>query len=190
MKRPISIKYSIVIVLVIFFLEGVVSFIDNPKLEKEILTEFENLILGDFEENTSTSSAIVKRVIDADTVELESGQKVRYIGIDSPETKHPTKSVECFGQEASLKNKELVEGKQVILQKDVSEVDRYGRLLRYVYVNSENEEKIFVNEFMVKEGYAKVSTFPPDIKYQDVFLEAESLARQENKGLWGFNCDT
>lgn len=125
----------------------------------------------------------VTRVIDGDTVELETGQKVRYIGIDTPETVSPSKPVQCFGKEASNKNKELVLGKQVRLEKDVSETDKYGRLLRYVWIGD-----ILINEVLVREGYAQSSTYPPDIKYQDKFLEAQRLAKEENKGLWSA-CD-
>jgi len=125
------------------------------------------------------SEFFVVRVIDGDTIELESGQKVRYIGIDTPEIHHPTKSVECFGEQAAEKNRALVEGKLVKLEKDVSEVDRYGRLLRYVYVDG-----VMVNELLVREGYARASSYPPDIKHQDLFREAESQAQQAGAGLW------
>jgi|GEM_PF-2065202 len=121
----------------------------------------------------------VTKVIDGDTIQIETGEKVRYIGIDTPETVHPSKPVECFGKEATAKNKELVEGKTVRLEKDISETDKYGRLLRYVYVGD-----IFVNLELVKEGYAVSSTYPPDVKYQDRFLEAQQEAREKQKGLW------
>ena len=121
----------------------------------------------------------VVRVVDGDTIEIEGGQTVRYIGIDTPETVHPQKTVECFGREASNKNKELVEGKFVQLEKDVSETDKYGRLLRYVYANG-----VFVNELLVKEGFAHASSYPPDIKYQDLLNSAQKEARSHNKGLW------
>ena len=121
----------------------------------------------------------VTRVVDGDTIEIEGGQTVRYIGIDTPETVHPQKTVECFGREASNKNKELVEGKFVQLEKDVSETDKYGRLLRYVYADG-----VFVNELLVKEGFAHASSYPPDIKYQDLINSAQEEARSHNKGLW------
>lgn len=127
---------------------------------------------------------LVVRVIDGDTIELETGEKVRYIGIDTPETKHPSVDIECYGKEASDKNKELVEGKGVRLEKDVSETDKYNRLLRYIYIDN-----IFVNEYLVKEGFAKSSSYPPDIKHQDQLKEAEKYARENNKGLWGEICN-
>src|SRR3989338_2673862 len=79
-------------------------------------------------------ASVVARVIDGDTIELETSEKVRYIGVDAPETVHPKKSAQCFGREASKRNTDLAEGKLERLVKDVSETDRYGRLLRYVYL--------------------------------------------------------
>jgi len=133
---------------------------------------------------TDKQTVKVIRVIDGDTIEIEDGQKVRYIGIDTPETVDPRKSVECFGQEASDKNKELVEGKEVELEKDVSETDKYGRLLRYIWIGD-----LLINEFLVQEGYAQSSSYPPDVKYQGRFDEAERKAREEGKGLWGEICN-
>jgi micrococcal nuclease len=133
---------------------------------------------------TADSLVKVTRVLDGDTVELETGQKVRYIGINTPETVDSRKTVQCFGKEASSKNKELVEGKKVRLEKDVSETDKYGRLLRYVYVGD-----IFVNDYLVREGYAYATSYPPDVKYQDQFKKASEEAQKENKGLWG-SCGT
>lgn len=133
----------------------------------------------------STASAKAKdtikvtKVVDGDTIELEGGQKVRYIGIDTPETVDPNKKVQCYGKEASDKNKSLVEGKEVKLVKDVSETDKYGRLLRYVYVGD-----TFVNDYLVRQGYANASSYPPDVKYQDQFTKAEKEARDNNRGLW------
>lgn len=124
-------------------------------------------------------SVKVARVIDGDTIEIEGGRTVRYIGIDTPETVHPQKAVQCFGREASNKNKELVEGKFVQLEKDISEVDKYGRLLRYIYVDG-----IFVNELLVKEGFAHASSYPPDVKYQDLLNSAQKEAQSQNMGLW------
>ncbi len=121
----------------------------------------------------------VVKVIDGDTIKIETGEVVRLIGIDAPETVHPSKSVACFGKESSEKAKEVLGESLVRLEKDVSEKDKYGRLLRYVWKGG-----LLVNELLVREGYATVSTYPPDVKYQDRFLEAQRLAREENRGLW------
>src|SRR3990167_3864625 len=127
----------------------------------------------------------VVKVIDCDTIELESGQKVRYIGIDTPELHHTKKKLECFGKEARDKNKQLVEGKLVRLEKDISETDKYWRLLRYVYVSTTaSPSGEFVNDLLVREGYAYASTFPPDVKFSDHFRILEGDARKNLKGLW------
>jgi len=129
--------------------------------------------------NPNIVTAKVVNVVDGDTFKIESGETVRMIGIDTPETVHPSKPAQCYGKEASSKTQDLLEGKEIKLEKDVSEKDKYGRLLRYVYVG-----EIFVNEYLVKEGFAVSSSYPPDIKYQDKFVEAQRKAREENKGLW------
>ena len=155
----------------------IITLINNPTL---------NQILGIKSTPTVSpnqideSNVVVTKVIDGDTIEIEGGIKVRYIGIDTPETVDPNRPIGCFGQEASNKNKELVLGKQVRLEKDISNTDKYGLLLRYVYVCD-----IFVNEYLIKAGYAKVSTYPPDVKYQELFLKSEQAARNNNYGLWG-----
>ncbi len=120
--------------------------------------------------------ALVVRVIDGDTVELEGGERLRYIGMDTPES---TTQHECFGEEATARNRDLVEGHVVALETDVSDRDRFGRLLRYVYVDG-----VMVNELLVLEGYANASSFPPDVKYQERFLAAEAAAREAIAGLW------
>jgi len=128
-------------------------------------------------------SAEVLRVIDGDTIEVSINgdtYRVRYIGIDTPETRHPEKPVEWMGPEAAAHNEQLVAGKTVILEKDVSETDKYGRLLRYVWVGD-----LMVNAELVRLGYAQVSTYPPDVKYQDLFLELQREAREAERGLWG-----
>lgn len=133
---------------------------------------------------TTNFGSLVAKVIDGDTIEIEGGQRVRYLGMDTPETVDPRKPVQCFGKEAKNKNKELVEGKRVILEKDISETDKYGRLLRYVYLPLETGELLFVNDFLIREGYAKVLTIPPDVKFAEQFLEAQRQARERSLGLW------
>jgi micrococcal nuclease len=127
--------------------------------------------------------AQVVRVVDGDTIHVQiAGREytVRYIGIDTPETVAPGRPVECYGPEASRRNRELVQGRQVMLEKDVSETDRFGRLLRYVWVDGQ-----MVNALMVAEGYASAATFPPDVKYAELFVRLEAEARANNRGLWG-----
>ncbi len=121
----------------------------------------------------------VKRVVDGDTILLANDERVRYIGINTPETKHPHKPVERFGKEAYEFNKRLVEKKWVRLEFDIEKRDKYGRLLAYVYL-----EDIFVNAKLVEEGYAQIYTFPPNIKHQELFIKLQREARESDRGLW------
>ena len=122
----------------------------------------------------------VERVVDGDTIQIETGEKVRYIGVNTPEAVDPRRRVQCFGKEASEFNRNLVAGRRVRLVKDVSERDKYGRLLRYVYL----EDGTFVNLKIVQTGFAYAATFPPDVKYSQMFVEAARKAREEGRGLW------
>jgi len=124
---------------------------------------------------------IVTRVIDGDTIELGNGEKVRYIGVDTPELHHPQKKVERFAREAYQANQKMVKNRKVRLEFDVQQKDRYGRLLAYVYT----DDGIMVNEWLVASGYARVATFPPNLRFADRFLQLEKEARQQNIGLWG-----
>lgn len=126
--------------------------------------------------------ARVTRVIDGDTVEAAyRGQNVdvRLIGIDTPETVHPSQPVGCLGKEASAFTTRQLSGARVRLELDVERTDRYGRLLAYVWVGDE-----LFNEQIVSKGFAKVSTYPPNVKYEDRFLRAQRQARSNNRGLW------
>lgn len=121
----------------------------------------------------------VVRVVDGDTIVIDGDIRVRYIGIDTPELGNDKTVHDCYAEAAKQKNQELVEGKMVRLEKDVSEKDRHGRLLRYVY-----QDSVFVNEDLVQQGYAKAATFPPDVRYSDYFLKLQTTAREEKRGLW------
>jgi len=121
-------------------------------------------------------TAIVTRVIDGDTIIIDTGQKVRYIGIDAPEL-HPER--EDYGKVAWRVNRHLVEGKEVRLERDVSDTDQYGRLLRYVYV-----DEIFVNAELVRLGLAEAKAYPPDTKNQKYLEKLEMVARESGRGMW------
>lgn len=134
-----------------------------------------------------TTTGLVVDVVDGDTIKVEVGgtvYTVRYIGIDTPETVHPTQPVEWMGPEASAANEVLVAGEEVVLEKDVSETDQFGRLLRYVWLEQPTGW-LLVNLELVRLGFANSSTYPPDVAYQNLFLEAESDARDASAGLWG-----
>ena len=123
----------------------------------------------------------VVRVVDGDTIEVDGGRKVRLIGVNTPETVDPRKAVQCYGHEASDYTKSLLEGTAVRLVKDISDTDKYGRLLRYVYM----EDGTFVNLTLVAGGYAQVNTYPPDVAHAREYQAAQAEARQAGRGLWG-----
>jgi micrococcal nuclease len=134
----------------------------------------------------SLTPATVTRVVDGDTIRVEmDGEefRVRYIGIDTPETVDPRRPVQCFGHDASERNRQLVEGKIVGLEKDVSDTDAFGRLLRYVWVGDQ-----MTNAALVEEGFALASTYPPDVRYADQFASLQAQARENVRGLWGEAC--
>jgi micrococcal nuclease len=124
----------------------------------------------------------VIRVVDGDTIHVRLGtrvEKVRYIGIDTPEVHHPTKGEQPGGREASAVNSTLVSGRIVRLETDVQTRDRYGRLLAYVWVGD-----TMVNAELVRRGYAQIMTVPPNVRHQALFLELQREARQHGEGLW------
>lgn len=183
-RRDIYLIVAVVLTLVSYFF-GKPDIQPNSIDTAKIVIKPTPLVLSATE---SASIFKVKRVIDGDTIEIDNGQKIRYIGIDTPETVSPGKEIDCFAREASDKNKELVLGREVRLEKDVSDTDRYGRLLRYVYTKGpdlpEGIEWILVNDLLVREGYAQASTYPPDVKYQNLFLESQRYAKENGLGLW------
>jgi micrococcal nuclease len=146
-----------------------------------------------FGRNYDYNNILIRRVIDGDTFQLEDGKRVRLIGIDTPEIYFSKKiyqqaerlhrdieTVKILGRKATQFSKKLVEGKRVRLEFDVEKYDKYGRLLAYIYL----KDGTFVNEEIVRQGYALVLTIPPNVKYKDVFLKAQRQARRNNRGLW------
>lgn len=129
--------------------------------------------------------AVIKRVIDGDTVELESGERVRLIGVDTPESVKPAAPVECLAKEASAYTREYLEGKRVGLERDISDRDRFGRLLRYVWLGD-----VLFNQQLTLDGMARVVTYPPDVKYHGQLLDAQAQAQEREVGLWdqSVNC--
>jgi micrococcal nuclease len=129
--------------------------------------------------------AFVVRVVDGETIEVDAAigrTAVRYIGVDVPETLR--QPIGCFSREAGNRNKELVEGRTVFLETDVSETDQFGRLLRYVYL----EDMQMVNEVLVAEGLALASPSLPDVRHEDRLSVAQLQARNAGRGLWGPAC--
>lgn len=158
--------------------------VDEVKEEVEKQVE-EGQVAGEKVLNPDQNLVQVVKVIDGDTIEINSGVKVRFIGVNTPETVDPRRPVQCYGQAAKDFTKSLIEGKTIRMEKDTSETDKYGRLLRYLYVQNADGTETFVNLKLVQEGYAESSSFPPDIKHQLEFQEAQNQAILDNKGLWG-----
>jgi micrococcal nuclease len=165
------------------------TFVQNKISEKAIEQVGENISNQTiFSNSTFTAPEFlpVLRVIDGDTiVVLLNGNEetIRLLGMDTPETVDPRKSVQCFGLEASNETKSLLDGRSVSLQSDPTQSDRdkYGRLLRYVF----RDDGLFIDEFLVKEGFAREYTyFDLAYKYQIAFRADQAAARQFGLGLW------
>lgn len=175
-------KFPLILVLAILFIAASIYFSSDNK------TEFDN------SQNTETANQTelkqdnlykIIRVIDGDTIIVEINsrkEKIRLLGINTPESVDPRRPVECFGIEASDKAKEILAGGNVRLETDstASEKDKYGRLLRYVFL----EDGTNFNRMMISEGYAYEYTYDLPYKYQSEFKQAEKEARENKKGLW------
>lgn len=147
--------------------------------------------------------AKIERVVDGDTAIVsflfDDGSKylkerVRFLGVDTPETVHPNKPVQYYGKEASDFTKKSLEGKTVWLQTDVGAKDRYDRMLAYVWLKEPSEKdlndeaairKYMFNARLLMDGYAQLMTIQPNSKYANIFVYLQREARQEKKGLWG-----
>lgn len=127
--------------------------------------------------------AFVIYVVDGDTIDVVIGHTeylVRYLLVDAPETRDPDTDVEPFGPEAAAFNESLVKGQNVILERDVSDTDQYGRLLRYVWLSDR-----LINEELLRRGLAQVAESPPNAKYADRFLAVQGEAQASSVGMWG-----
>jgi len=125
---------------------------------------------------------LVVRVVDGDTIHVQLPdrlEKVRYIGVNTPELRHPQRGVEPGSHEAHAVNRRLVEGKRVRLELDVQPRDRHGRLLAYVWTGD-----TMVNAELLRLGYAQVMTVPPNVRHQSLFLKLQRAARDSHRGLW------
>jgi len=146
-----------------------------------------------FGANNDYNDILVTRAVDGDTLKLENGQRVRLIGIDTPEMHESAKlhrdaqhsgqdvsTIQALGRQSYEFTKKLVEGKRVRLEFDVDKHDQYGRLLAYVYL----KDGTFVNAEIVKQGYASLMTYPPNVRYVDLFQQLYRQARENQRGLW------
>ncbi len=171
--------------LVVFFLAGCGNAPVNLSGEGKVSVPFGRAY--------NYEDILVERAVDGDTLKLENGERVRLIGIDTPEVHESvklyrdskksgqdTKVIQALGRRSAKFTKELVEGKRVRIEFDVEKQDKYKRLLGYVYL----KDGTFVNAEIVKQGYASLMTYPPNIKYVDVFKKLYQEARENNRGLW------
>jgi len=160
--------------------------IDEPKENEEKVIQAEETQREQKSELDIYYSVV--KVVDGDTLSIDiDGQKqtLRLIGIDTPETVHPSKPVECFGREASAKAKEILAGQSIRIEKDTTQgdLDKYGRLLVYVFLKDGTN----FNMMMIKQGFAYEYTYNLPYKYQQEFKLAEQTAREQKIGLWADN---
>ena len=124
---------------------------------------------------------IIKRIVDGDTYETSSGLKIRIIGVNTPEV---FGKAQYYGREASNFSKKQLENQTVYLFRDVSDTDKYGRKLRYLFIQN---DPVMFNETLLMEGYANTMTIPPDVMFAEKFVKLERESKANNKGLWGEN---
>lgn len=173
------------ITLLLFWLLTVIEV--NPESSSFSTVESvpEASVAGQINEETD-NLYLVTEIVDGDTFKVLINEKehtVRLIGIDTPELSNFGRPEMCYAKEATEKLSREILDKQVRLEKDVSETDRYGRLLRYVYVDD-----TFVNQRLVEEGFARAATFPPDVAFSEILIEKEQQARENKLGLWSDTC--
>ena len=145
-------------------------------------------LLASCSSGSTTENKVLVRiltVIDGDTVDIEIDgrtERVRLIGVNTPETKHPTKPIECFGPEASAYMTQLLpKGTDVRIERDTEARDRYGRMLLYLYRNSDN---LFINLDLISRGYGTPMSIEPNTFHRNDFVHAAALAEASNVGLW------
>lgn len=187
-KTRKTLKILISLIVILFFLIQQNYFLSHgTNIDSEI-----NIKMGDFDfQKTETSDYLpneyfVIKVVDGDTIKIqnsESIETIRMIGVNTPESVDPRKPVQCFGIEASNKTKEILLGQKVKITQDETQQkrDKYNRLLAYVNRSSDG---LFVNKFLIEEGYAYEYTYNTPYKFQLDFKNAEKYAQKNKKGLW------
>ena len=179
-------KKALIGICVFVILSLIAAFSQNDKLISYVEKNY-NIYLGvekdDESQTVNAEEYQVVRVVDGDTIVVNFNgkeEKVRLIGVDTPESVHPDKSKNTEeGVKASEYTKERLSNKSVKLEFDVQERDKYGRLLAYVYIDG-----IMYNKELLEKGYAKVATYPPNVKYVDELKELQKNAREQKVGIW------
>ena len=169
MYRILSkVLFAVLVIIIIVFGQAIAGSIDRDPAREAVREKETEYYQKGYEEIVRVSY-----VIDGDTFDLADGRRVRLIGIDARERGDE------YYKEATDFLKRLIEGREVLLRRDVSETDKYGRLLRYVFM-----EDVFINEILVREGYATTFILPPDVAFTSTFREAQRAAQKEGAGLW------
>ncbi len=158
---------------------------EGNRVIDDTVATFRNSSSSPSDPSTEYQFVNIIRVIDGDTFVIfniyGSEEKIRFIGINAPESRNSgKKKKEEFGEESKKYLTDLLKGAKVRLEFDVQRIDRYGRTLAYVYL----ENGTFLNEYLVKMGYAQVATYPPNVKYKELFIEVQRYAREHKTGLW------
>ena len=167
--KVLAVVGGLLIVVAVFL-----AWVATSGLGARILTDQQTT--NEVQENIESTT--VTKIIDGDTIEIADGRRVRYTGINAPEKGR------CFADQATTENKQLVLNKKIRLEKDASNRDKYGRLLRYIYVTDESGQEIFVNDFLVRQGYARVLSIPPDLHFEAQLNAAMDEAKFQQRGLW------
>lgn len=182
-------RSKIIIHLLIFLV--IVLAVSDPSIQNQISSHLglksnqsslENIVIS----GKTYERSIVKKIIDGDTILLQDGRQVRYLNIDTPETKKPNTPVQCYGSEASEFNKSQVDSKKVLLLADKQNIDIYGRYLRFVFIDELDVSKIqnSINFVMIERGFARSLIIKPNNTYQEVFLNANMEAKASGVGVW------
>jgi micrococcal nuclease len=168
MKKIVSLILTLILAVFVIYTQQ-----DSDYKQQQV--NYDNEEINKINDNIAEDGEIARvvHIVDGDTFDIATGERIRMIGIDTPERG------KYYYKEATQHLAQLIEGKEVILKKDVSETDQYGRLLRHVYVDD-----TWVNEQMVRDGYAYFVIFPPDVSHADIFKEAQNEARKYDRGLW------
>lgn len=173
--KKLHLALAVIFLIFLFYKYAPVTFVGKSK------RALPNGLAYNYSLKTTYGEPImVARVIDGDTIELINGDRLRYIGIDTPEEFDPRKPVQCFAAEAAEENRKLVEGKSITFYKDISPQDKYGRWLGLVYLS----DGTFVNKKLIEEGFAFSYTYKPDTSHEQEFLKAENQAKKTMLGLW------
>lgn len=179
MKRTrLPLSFLMIVLLAVAF-----AAYEAPRLA-DVLQVVRTELFGGARQDAAKVRAEVERVVDGDTIIVRVGgqrERVRYIGVDTPESARPDAPVECYGPEAASANARLVAGGVVLLEFDAERRDDYGRLLAYVYL----PDGTFVNARLVEEGYARAIVIPPNVKHATMLRNLERSARAADRGLWG-----